>query len=97
MFQPFPHGRLLVECLRADMCPSVNMEMCADTITDLFDLQAIFSINPWIFDTHSDATVRSFPHIGKSSRGNWTIANSGETTANNIRRWKDRAVAADGL
>jgi hypothetical protein len=87
-----------VECLRADICPLVNIERHADIITDPLDLRVIFSINPRVFDTHPDATVRSFPNIGKTSGGNWTIAaDFGEIASNDIRGRQDRAVTADCL
>ena len=66
-------------------------------IADLLDDVAISYGDPRTFDTHFGAIVFPFPYFGKASRGDWVITKLGEATSNNVRRWQDPAVAADGL
>ena len=64
---------------------------------DLFDLPAILYGYLRAFDTHFDAVVLPFPYVGETSRGDWVFANFDEATSNDVRRWQDPVVAADGL
>ena len=97
MPQPFPHDRLLVECLCTDKFTTEGRISVPIPITNLLDVLAIPYRDSRVFDTHFGAAVRAFPHIGKIRRGDWVIPNSNKTTRNNVRRWQDPVVAADGL
>ena len=72
-------------------------DRCTVQIVDLFDVLAISFGDPRTFDTHFGVIVHPFPYFATSSRGDWVVAKLGEATSNNVRRWQDPAVAADGL
>ena len=66
-------------------------------IVDLLDVLAISYGDPWTFYAHLGVIVLPFPYFAKISRGDWVIAKLNEATNNNLRRWKDPVVAANGL
>ena len=79
------------------MSSSVNVESVYHANRDLLDVLAISYGDPRTFDAHFGVTVHPFPYIGKASRGECVISNSGEATRNDVRRWQEAVVAADGL
>ena len=66
-------------------------------IVDLFDVLAVSYGDPWAFDAYFGVIVHPFPDIGEASRGDWVIANFDEAASNDVRRWQDAVVAANGL
>ena len=66
-------------------------------IGDLLDVLAISCGDPRTFDAHFGVIVLPFPYFAKISRGDWVIAKLSEAAGDNLRRWKDPVVAANGL
>ena len=66
-------------------------------IADLFDVLAISYVDPGTFDAHFGVIVHPFPYFGKASGGGWVIAKFVKATRNNVRRWQDPVLAANGL
>ena len=66
-------------------------------VADLLDVLAISYGDPRTFDTHFGVIVHPFPYFGKTSRGDWIIAKFHEATRNEVGRWNNPVVAADGL
>jgi hypothetical protein len=97
MAQPFPHDRLLVERLRASMCRLADGKKYTMGIVDLLDILAISNGDLRAFDAHVDVIVRSFPYIGETSGGDRVITEFDESASNDMRRWQDPMVAANGL
>ena len=63
----------------------------------LFNVLTICGGDLGAFYTHFGVIVRPFPDIGETSRGDWVIANSDEASGNDMRRWQDPMMGANGL
>ena len=63
----------------------------------LFNVLTITDGDLKAFYTHFGAIVNPFPYICEASRGECVMVKFGEATSNNVRRWQDGTVAADGL